>query len=94
MDTIVELARLLVFLYILVLLARIILTLLISVSRDFKPTGVGLVITEGVFTLTDPPVKVVRKIIPPLNLGQIRIDVGFMVLLFLAFVIYNGLAWL
>jgi YggT family protein len=93
-DTIVELARLLVFLYILVLLARIILTLLISVSRDLKPTGVGLVITEGVFTLTDPPVKVVRKIIPPLNLGQIRIDVGFMVLLFLAFVIYNGLAWL
>lgn len=93
MDTIVSLARLVVFLYIVVLFARVILSLIISLSRDFKPTGPGLVLTEGVFTVTDPPVKVARKIIPPITLGQFRIDVGFMVVLFIAFVIYNALGW-
>jgi YggT family protein len=36
---------------------------------------------EVVYTTTDPPLKAVRKVIPPLNLGSIRLDLGFMVLL-------------
>jgi YggT family protein len=36
---------------------------------------------EVVYSTTDPPLKAVRKVIPPLNLGSIRLDLGFMVLL-------------
>ena len=46
---------------------------------------------EVVYSTTDPPLKAVRKVIPPLNLGQIRLDLGFMVLL-IGVVILRGIA--
>jgi YggT family protein len=92
-DILVGAARLLVFLFIVVLFARVILSLIIVLSRDWKPTGAALVLTEGVYTVTDPPVKAVRKLIPPFTVGQFRIDLGFMVLLILAMLTYNALGW-
>lgn len=93
MDFFLDLARFVVFLYILLLLARFVMSLTMTFSRDWRPTGASLVVAEGVFTLTDPPLKVARKIIPPLSMGQVRIDLAFTFVLFLAFVIYNALGW-
>jgi YggT family protein len=45
------------------------------------PPGFLLVLAEIVYTLTDPPLKLLRKIIPPLRLGQVSLDLGFIVLL-------------
>lgn len=68
-------------LYVYVLLARVILDLVQVFSREWKPTGFLLVLAEAVYTLTDPPLKMLRKVIPPLRLGQISLDLGFIVLL-------------
>src|SRR5699024_11149185 len=68
-------------LYVYVLLARVILDLVQVFSREWKPTGFLLVLAEVVYTLTDPPLKMLRKVIPPLRLGQISLDLGFIVLL-------------
>lgn len=68
-------------LYVYVLLARVVLDLVQVFSRDWRPTGFLLVLAEIVYTLTDPPVRLLRKIIPPLRLGQVSLDLGFIVLL-------------
>lgn len=52
-------------LYIIVLLARLVLEWIRSYARDFRPSGFVLVLFEIVYTLTDPPVRGLRRIIPP-----------------------------
>ncbi len=81
MDIFIDALRLFFFLFMLLLLARVVLSLVISFSRDWRPTGLALIVVEGVYTVTDPPVKALRRIIPPLNLGSLRLDLGFLILL-------------
>lgn len=90
MDIVIELLRLALFLYILVLFARVVLDLVRMLARDWRPTGVVLVLAEGVYMLTDPPLRALRKVIPPLSLGPVRLDLAFMVLL-LACYLLSGL---
>ncbi|MGC2941127.1 MULTISPECIES: YggT family protein [unclassified Brevibacterium] len=67
--------------YVYVLLARVVLDLVQVFSRDWRPSGFLLILAEFVYTLTDPPVRLLRKVIPPLRLGQVSLDLGFIVLL-------------
>ncbi len=90
MDIVIEGLRLALFLYILVLFARVVLDLVRMLARDWRPTGVVLVLAEGVYMLTDPPLRLLRKVIPPLSLGPVRLDLAFMVLL-LACYLLSGL---
>jgi YggT family protein len=39
-----------------------------------------VLVAEPVYTLTEPPLRALRKVIPPLRLGQVSIDLSFMVL--------------
>ncbi|MEV7973114.1 YggT family protein [Cellulomonas sp. NPDC089187] len=69
-----------VLLFILVLFARLILDWVRVFAREWRPRGVALVVAEAVYTVTDPPLRWLRRIIPPLSLGAVRLDLGFMVL--------------
>ena len=80
MSVVLSVVKLLLFVFMLVLLARVVLSLVLSVSRDWHPKGAGLVVTESVFTITDPPIKALRKLIPPLRLGAISFDLAFLIL--------------
>jgi YggT family protein len=51
-------------------------------SRSWTPHGVLLVIAEGVFTATDPPLRFLRRYIRPLRIGRVALDLSFMVLFF------------
>lgn len=70
-------------LYILVLLARFVFDLVQMFSREWTPKGPVLVVAEAVYTLTDPPLKALRRIIPPLRIGGVALDLSFIVLLIL-----------
>lgn len=74
--------RLLIRIYIYVLWARFIIEWVRVLAPRFRPKGVLLVLFELVFTLTDPPIKMFRKILPPIRLGQVSIDLGWMVTMF------------
>ena len=52
-------------------------------SRGFRPTGALLVVFEIVFTITDPPMRFLRRFIPPLRLGGVAIDLSFLLLFIL-----------
>jgi len=74
------------FLFWLLLIARIVVEFIRSFSRDWQPRGVTVVILEVIMTVTDPPVKLLRRIIPQLTIGAVRLDFSIMVLLLLAFI--------
>ena len=67
--------------YFLVLIVRLILDWVQVFSRDWRPSGVLLVIAEVVYSLTDPPIRFLRKFIPPLRLGGVALDLAFLVLI-------------
>ena len=70
------------YLYLLLLIGRLIFSWIQSFSRSWTPTGPVLVIAEGVFTATDPPLRLLRRFIPMLRLGSVALDLSFMVLFF------------
>ena len=55
-------------------------------------TGSILVIAEGIYSITDPPLKALRKVIPPIPIGSIRIDRRFLLLFVIAFVLQSVLS--
>ena len=57
--------------YLLVLIGRMIIGWIQVFARSWRPSGVILVIAETLFTLTDPPLKFLRRYIPPLRIGTV-----------------------
>jgi YggT family protein len=67
--------------FLILLFARFVVDWVMVLARSWRPQGLVAAGLEVVYSTTDPPLKAVRKVIPPLNLGSIRLDLGFMVLL-------------
>jgi YggT family protein len=65
----------------LILIARLILDYVQMFSRTWRPTGIVLVFVELVFSLTDPPLKFVRRFVPMVRIGSISLDISFIVLI-------------
>lgn len=69
-------------LYTYVLWARLIIDWITVFNPAFKPRGIALILIDLVFRLTDPPLKFFRKVIPPLKLGNIQLELGWMITMF------------
>ena len=59
----------LLFIYIVLLLARLVLEYIPMFNREWRPRGAMLVVAEIVYTVTDPPIRLLRRVIPPLRIG-------------------------
>ena len=66
--------------YLVILIGRMIFGWVQVFARDWRPKGIVLVLAEAIFTVTDPPLKFLRRFIPPLRLGMVALDLSFMVL--------------
>ena len=66
--------------YLVILVGRMIIGWIQVFARDWRPRGIVLVLAEAIFTVTDPPLKFLRRFIPPLRLGMVAMDLSFMVL--------------
>ncbi|ABY24213.1 integral membrane protein [Renibacterium salmoninarum ATCC 33209] len=82
MPLIFALLYLLLFLFFLAMMVRLVFDWVQQLAREWRPRGIALVAATGVYSVTDPPVKLVRRLLPPLNLGAVSLDIGFLVLLF------------
>ena len=67
--------------FVFVLFARLVLDYVFMFARSWTPRGPMLLVVEAVFSVTDPPLRFVRRFVPPLRLGAISLDLGFVVLL-------------
>lgn len=92
MDIAFALARLVVWVFLLLLFFRFVLDLVQSFSRDWRPRGIMLVLAEAAYTVTDPPLKALRRVIPPIGLGGVQLDLAFFVLTLLCSLLLNVLA--
>lgn len=81
--------NLLLLVYLLMMLARLVLEYIPLFNREWRPRGMGLILAEVVFTVTDPPLKFLRRLIPPLRLGPIAIDLGFPLTMLVVFILMS-----
>lgn len=88
-QTFAAIANVLLLVYILLLLARLIMEYIPMFNREWRPRGFSLVLAEIVFTVTDPPIRFFRRLIPPLRIGPIAIDLGFALTMLLCFVLLS-----
>ncbi|WP_204211928.1 YggT family protein [Corynebacterium urinipleomorphum] len=70
----------LVGLYTLFVIIRLIIEMIQSFSKHFAPPRWFMVVGEFFFVVTDPPIKFLRRFIPPLPLGAVALDVSVIVL--------------
>ncbi len=80
MDLVLALVIYLLYFFLICLIARVVIDLLQIFARDFRPHGLVLVLFEAVFTVTDPPIRALRKVIPPLRIGSVAFDLAVLVL--------------
>ena len=95
MSAVLNVLLFLLFIFWLLLIARIICEFVRSFARDWQPSRPIAVILETIFTITDPPVKLLRRLIPQVSIGGIRLDLSIMVLMFVVFIlmqVVGGLA--
>ena len=76
-------------LYWLVLIGRLILDFVQIFARSWQPRGPLLIIAEAIYTVTDPPLRLLRRIIPPLRLGGVQFDLAFLILIIAVQILIN-----
>ena len=81
MNPVIGLLVWLINVYIMVLIGRLIIDWIQVFARDWRPRGVLAVICEAVYTVTDPPLRALRRVIPPIRLGGVALDLSFIVLI-------------
>ena len=81
-------------LYVLVglLLVRLVIDYVMIFARNFRPTGIVAALLEIAYSVTDPPLRLLRRFIPPLRLGNVSVDLSFIVLFIAAWVLIDVIA--
>lgn len=68
------------YVFIALLIVRFVMDWIMVLSRNYRPSGVAAAALEIAYSVTDPPMKALRRVIPPLPLGRISFDLSFLVL--------------
>jgi YggT family protein len=84
---VLQVIYLLVLVFLNVLLARFAMSWVMSIGRRWRPGRGAAAALEVVWSVTDPPLKTLRRVIPPLRLGTVNVDLAFIVLLVIVFVL-------
>ncbi len=82
-----QIIYLLVLLFLNILLARFAMSWVMSIGRRWRPGRGAAAALEVVWSVTDPPLKTLRRVIPPLRLGTVNVDLAFIVLLVIVFLL-------
>ena len=77
----------LLWLFLVMLWVRFVVDWVQVFARSWSPSGPLLVVLELVYSVTDPPIKALRRIIPPLRLGSIALDISFLLVMILTYVL-------
>ena len=77
----------LLLIYFFVLWARFVLDLLRNFARSWRPRGFGLIVAEVVFSLTDRPIRAVRRVVPPIRLGGAALDFAWSIVMLVVIIL-------
>lgn len=73
--------------FLVLLFARMILSWVPVLVRDWEPRGPMLVVAEAVYSITDPPLRVVRKVLKPVRVGNMMLDLAFLGLVIIVYIL-------
>ena len=73
------------------LLIRLVVDWVQVFARSWTPRGPVLFVLEIVYSVTDPPIKFIRRFIPPLRIGSVALDTSFLVVLIAVYCAYKML---
>ncbi len=89
MSLVFALIYLVLMLFQLALILRIVYDAVQGFARDWRPQKLALVLASGVYSVTDPPIKALRRLIPPLRLGGVQLDLAFLVLFIVVLILMS-----
>ena len=92
MGVVGDLLSFLVGLFLLLLFVRVVFDWVQVFAREWRPRGIALVVAEATYTVTDPPLRALRRVIPPLSLGAFRLDMAFLVLVIICVILQSVFA--
>lgn len=92
MGLVLSIVYLVVHVLYIALLGRLVLDWVQMFARGWRPKGMALVVASTIYSLTDPPMKALRRLVPPLRFGGVALDLGFLILVFAVSILQTVLA--
>ena len=75
--------------FLIVLIFRLVMDYVFQFARSWQPGKAMVVVLEATYTVTDPPLKLLRRFIPPLRLGGVALDLSFFVLMIIVYILIS-----
>ncbi|WP_424214195.1 YggT family protein [Streptomyces sp. BI20] len=75
--------------FLIVLIFRLVMDYVFQFARSWEPGKAMVVVLEATYTVTDPPLKLLRRMIPPLRLGGVALDLSFFVLMIIVYILIS-----
>lgn len=75
-----------------VLIFRLVMDYVFMFARSWQPGKAMVVVLEAAYTVTDPPLKLLRRFIPPLRFGGVALDLSFFVLMIIVYIAMSVVA--
>ncbi|AOT58457.1 MULTISPECIES: YggT family protein [Streptomyces] len=75
--------------FLILLIFRLVMQYVFQFARSWQPGKAMVVVLEATYTVTDPPLKLLQRFIPPLRLGGVALDLSFFVLMIIVYILLN-----
>jgi YggT family protein len=82
-----QITYLALYFFLLILLGRFVMSTVLAYGRRWHPGRGAAAALEVVWSVTDPPLKQLRRVIPPLRVGTVSVDLSALVLLLILYVL-------
>ena len=92
MSYVFTLLYIVVLVFFILLIGRLVLDWIQVFARDWRPRGPVLVAAEGIYSATDPPLVALRRVLPPLRIGNVQLDLAFIVIFFIVTILMGILS--
>ena len=79
MSVVAVIALYVLYIFLGLLIVRLIVDWTMAFARNWRPTGAVAALLEVAYSVTDPPLRALRRVIPPLRLGSFALDLAFIV---------------
>jgi YggT family protein len=89
MSIALEIIGIVLYCFLIVLFFRLVMDYVFQFARSYEPRGVMVVLLEATYSITDPPLKLLRRFIPPLRLGGVALDLSFFVLMIIVYILIS-----
>ena len=89
MGVVLEVLYIALMCFLVVLIFRLVMDYVFQFARSWQPGKAMVVVLEATYTVTDPPLKLLRRVIPPLRLGGVALDLSFFVLMIIVYILIS-----